>query len=84
MQDLKAVAMGAVASIEYFWSNMANPAILGGDVTTAPQWPPEALASVNYRRATQNPMWTIFVSCGPFCVEQAQKIIGGSELNPSH
>jgi hypothetical protein len=38
----------------------------------------------NYRRATRNPMWTIFVPCGPFCVEQAQKIIGGSELSPLH
>jgi hypothetical protein len=28
MQDLKAVTMGVVASIEYFWSNMANPAIV--------------------------------------------------------
>ena len=27
MQDLKAVTMGVVASIEYFWSNMANQAI---------------------------------------------------------
>ena len=26
-------------------------------------------------------MWTIFVSCGPFCVEQAQKIIVG-EVEP--
>jgi hypothetical protein len=27
MQNLKVVAMGVVASIEFFWSIMANPAI---------------------------------------------------------
>jgi hypothetical protein len=27
MQTLKAVTMGVVASIEFVWSNMANPAI---------------------------------------------------------
>jgi hypothetical protein len=29
MHDLKAVMMGVIASIEYFWSDMANPAIMG-------------------------------------------------------
>jgi hypothetical protein len=37
MQDLKAVAMGVVASIEYFWSAMANPAMWGGGVTKPPK-----------------------------------------------
>ena len=27
-------------------------------------------------------MWTIVLVCGPFCVEQAQKVIGASKLTP--
>jgi hypothetical protein len=28
-------------------------------------------------------MWDLFLVCGTFCVEQAQKVIGASELTPS-
>jgi hypothetical protein len=28
-------------------------------------------------------MWHLFLVCGTFCVEQAQKVIGASELTPS-
>ena len=27
-------------------------------------------------------MWTIVLVCGPFCVEQAHKVIGASKLTP--
>jgi hypothetical protein len=39
MQNLKAVTMGVVASIEFFWPSMANPATLYRNICEMPQGP---------------------------------------------
>ena len=38
---------------------------------------------VNNSKAIENCTWDLFLVCGAFCVEQAQKVIGASKLTPS-